>query len=132
VRDAHDRYANVEVAYLLQRMEAYDGIAILATNLRQNMDEAFLRRLGAVIQFPLPDEEGRRQLWAKVWPRPNLLGPDVDLEALAHDYRLSGSTIHSAALAAAFSAAERGGLIAMGDIVEAVQREFQKQGRVLP
>ena len=68
VRDSHDRYANIEIAYLLQQMEQYDGVAILATNLRQNIDEAFVRRLAFAVEFPFPDEGSRRRIWAGVWP----------------------------------------------------------------
>jgi SpoVK/Ycf46/Vps4 family AAA+-type ATPase len=131
VRDAHDRYANVEVAYLLQRMEAYDGIAILATNMRQNLDEAFLRRLAFVVQFPFPDEAHRRQIWERAWPARNLLADDVDLDRLARDYRLSGSNIRNVAVAAAFTAAAQAGPITLEAIVAAVQHEYQKQGKVV-
>src|SRR5581483_4231119 len=69
VRDAHDRYANIEVGYLLQRMEAYEGVAMLATNFRQNVDEAFVRRLRSIVEFPFPDEEHRRRIWEVTFPR---------------------------------------------------------------
>src|SRR5207244_3373361 len=92
VRDAHDRYANIESAYLLQRMEAFDGLAILATNLRANLDEAFTRRLDVVVDFPAPDPVHRRQLWDRC------LGPlvprgDVDLDFCAAAFELSGGNI---------------------------------------
>ncbi len=105
VRDAHDRYANVETAYLLQRMESFDGIAILATNLRANIDEAFARRLDAVVDFPMPDEHHRLRAVGAL-PRP--LAPradDVDLEFCAGAFELSGGNIRNITLAAAFLAA---------------------------
>ena len=129
VRDAHDRYANIEVGYLLQKMEEYEGIAILATNLRQNMDEAFLRRMHVIIEFPFPDEEHRREIWRRVFPREAPVGDDVDLGRLARDVRLSGGNINNIALAAAFSAAGNGGTIRMSHLLRAASREHQKLGR---
>ena len=78
VKDAHDRYANIEISYLLQKMEEYDGIAILATNLRRNMDDAFVRRLRFIIEFPFPDEEYRERIWRVTFPREAPLASDVD------------------------------------------------------
>ena len=98
VKDAHDRYANVEVAYLLQRMERFDGLAILTTNLRANLDEAFMRRLDAIVDFPMPEEEHRRRLWAaqparRTLPRrrrhrPRLPGPPVQALGRQHPQHL--------------------------------------------
>ena len=83
VRDSHDRYANIEISYLLQKMEEYQGISILATNLRQNLDDAFMRRLQAVVEFPFPDEEYRTRIWKNVFPKEAPLSPDVDFALLA-------------------------------------------------
>jgi SpoVK/Ycf46/Vps4 family AAA+-type ATPase len=131
VHDAHDRYANIEVAYLLQKMEQYEGISILATNLRQNMDEAFVRRLAFIIHFPFPDEAHRRRIWAGIWPKEMILSDDVDLDLLAHQFKLSGGNIKNIALAAAFLAAEDGGAVSMAHLKQATRREYQKMGKVL-
>jgi SpoVK/Ycf46/Vps4 family AAA+-type ATPase len=129
VKDSHDRYANIEVSYLLQKMEEYDGIAILATNLRQNMDEAFLRRLQVIIEFPFPDEEYRRLIWKVVFPEEAPVASDVDFELLARAVRLAGGNIKSIGLAAAFYAASDGRVIRQQHLVRAARREFQKLGR---
>ncbi|MBI4539752.1 MAG: ATP-binding protein [Gemmatimonadetes bacterium] len=134
VRDSHDRYANLEVNYLLQRVEAYDGVVILATNMRQNMDEAFLRRLDLVVELPFPDDGARAEIWRRVWPAAVTLAPDIDLLELARRFRLSGGSIRNAAVDAAFRAVARaangaGIRIEREDLVLAVGREYQKLGR---
>ncbi|MFO7167315.1 MAG: ATP-binding protein [Chloroflexota bacterium] len=131
VRDAHDRYANIEVGYLLQKMEEYDGIVILATNLRKNMDEAFVRRLHVAIDFPFPEEEDRLRIWRKVFPREAPLADDVDLLFLARQFKLAGGNIRNAALLAAFLAAEDGTAIGMDQIIRAIRREYQKIGKLV-
>lgn len=132
VRDAHDRYANIEVAYLLQKMEGYEGVSLLATNLRQNMDEAFLRRLAFIINFPFPDVESRRRIWEGIWPKQVSFADEVDLYRLAQQFKLSGGNIKNIALAAAFHAAEDGGRVSMAHLLLATRREYQKIGKVLP
>lgn len=132
VRDAHDRYANIEVAYLLQKMEAYEGVSLLATNLRQNMDEAFLRRLAFIINFPFPDAESRRRIWQGIWPAQISFAGDVDLDRMAQQFKLSGGNIKNIALAAAFHAADDGGCVSMAHLLLATRREYQKIGKVLP
>ncbi|MCL4870827.1 MAG: ATP-binding protein [Anaerolineae bacterium] len=129
VRDSHDRYANIEISYLLQKIEAYDGLAILASNLRQNLDEAFIRRLAFTIHFPFPDEASRRQIWATIWPDDTPLADDVDLDHLAHQFKLSGGNIKNVALAAAYLAVTAGQAIGMGHLLQAVRREYQKMGK---
>ncbi len=129
VADAHDRYANIEVSYLLQRLEAYDGIAIMATNLQRNMDQAFLRRIHVAVEFPVPDEDGRRAIWRLSFP-PSAPSEDIDVDFLARQFRISGGSIRNAALTAAFIAAESGGPITMETAVLGVKREFQKLGRL--
>jgi SpoVK/Ycf46/Vps4 family AAA+-type ATPase len=129
VKDAHDRYANIEVGYLLQKMEEYEGVAILATNLRQHLDEAFVRRLQIIVEFPFPDEEHRRRIWDVVFPRAAPLGDDVDFGSLARAIKLAGGNIKNIAVAAAFYAAEEGGYIRMPHLVRAARREHQKLGR---
>jgi SpoVK/Ycf46/Vps4 family AAA+-type ATPase len=131
VKDAHDRYANIEIAYLLQRIETYDGIAILATNLRQNLDEAFTRRLDFVIDFPFPDTEYRYLIWQRHFPAEAPLAAEVDLDQVAARYRLAGGNIRNAALASAYLAAADGGIITMTHIRHAIRREHQKMGRLL-
>jgi ATPase family associated with various cellular activities (AAA) len=131
VKDAHDRYANTEIAYLLQKMEEYEGIAILATNLRQNMDEAFTRRLRFIVEFPFPEDEDRLRIWNTVWPREVPLAPDVDLPWLAKKFRLSGGGIRNVALAAAFLAAGSDEPVAMRHLTLATRRELQKMGRLV-
>jgi SpoVK/Ycf46/Vps4 family AAA+-type ATPase len=129
VKDAHDRYANIEVGYLLQKMEEYEGVAILATNLRQHLDEAFVRRMQCIVEFPFPDEQDRRRIWEVVFPSEAPLGEDVDCGYLAREIKLAGGNIKNIALAAAFYAAVEGGRIRMPHLVQAARREFQKLGR---
>jgi peptidoglycan hydrolase-like protein with peptidoglycan-binding domain len=105
VKDARDRYANVEVAYLLQRMESFDGLAILTTNLRANVDEAFIRRLDAIVDFALPEEEHRRVLWQRHLPPAVPRSDDLDLDFLARRFKLSGGDIRNICVAAAYLAA---------------------------
>lgn len=130
VKDAHDRYANVESAYLLQRMESFDGLAILATNLRANLDDAFTRRLDLVIDFPVPDPAQRLLLWNRclgtVLPR----AADLDLAFCAENFELAGGNIRSIAVTAAYLAADTGGAVTMATLIHAVQREYQKLGRL--
>jgi ATP-dependent 26S proteasome regulatory subunit len=129
VKDAHDRYANIEVGYLLQKMEEYDGIAILATNLRQHMDDAFVRRMQVIIEFPFPNEQYRREIWKVMFPPEAPLADDLDFDLLARDIRLAGGNIKNIALAAAFYAAGDGRVIRMPHLIQAARREFQKMGR---
>jgi len=129
VRDSHDRYANLEISYLLQKMEEYQGISILATNLRKNLDEAFERRLQAVVEFPFPDEVNRRQIWENTFPKEAPLGDDVRFELLAKEIQLAGGNIKNMALAAAFTSAANGGVIGMDQLIHAAYREHQKIGR---
>ncbi|HSK24916.1 MAG TPA: ATP-binding protein [Egicoccus sp.] len=131
VSDAKDRHANVEVAYLLQRMESFDGVAILTTNLAANLDDAFLRRLDAIIDFPSPDEPQRLRLWqaklGDVVPRED----DLDLDFLANRFKLSGSEIRNIVLSAAYHAADAQRSVRMVDLVRATIREHRKIGRHL-
>lgn len=130
VRDAHDRYANIEVAFLLQQMEQYGGIVILATNLTKNIDEAFARRMDHAIEFPFPDEEHRERIWHVVFPRETPLADDVDFGFLAQRFELAGGNIRNVALAAAFRAAEAGRAVAMEDLILTTVREIEKLGRL--
>ena len=129
VKDAHDRYANVESAYLLQRMESFDGLAILATNLRANIDEAFTRRLDVIVDFPMPDAAQRLTLW-RLCLRTLPQSESLDLEFCARAFELSGGGIRSAAVTAAYLAANAGSPVTMAQVVMAVQREYRKLGRL--
>jgi hypothetical protein len=131
VKDAHDRYANIEVGYLLQKMEAFDGVAILATNLRKNLDDAFVRRLHVTIEFPFPEDADRLRIWRKVFPAAAPLEPDVDLLLLARQFKLAGGNIRNIALLAAYLAAEEGATIGMNHLIRAVKREYQKMGKLV-
>jgi hypothetical protein len=130
VKDAHDRYANVESAYLLQRMETFDGLAILATNLRANIDEAFTRRLDILVDFPLPDAAHRSVLWDRCL-RTLDRSADLDLAFLGKAFELAGGSIRSSAITAAYLAADDGGTVTMRHLVTAVQREYRKLGRLM-
>jgi hypothetical protein len=131
VRDARDRYANIEVSYLLQRLEAYDGVVTLATNFEKNIDEAFLRRLHIRIEFTIPDEAERKSIWEHNIPAGAPLAADVDLSFLASRFELSGGSIRNASLQAAFLGASGDGIIDMGCLIGGVVREYQKLGRLL-
>lgn len=131
VKDAHDRYANIEVGYLLQKMEAYDGIVILATNLRKNLDDAFARRLHVAIDFQFPEEPDRLRIWQKVFPPEAPLAADVDRAFLARQFKLAGGNIRNIALLAAYLAAEEGNSIGMSHLIRAIKREYQKLGKLV-
>jgi hypothetical protein len=130
VRDSHDRYANIEVNYLLQRLEAYQGLAILATNLKSGLDDAFTRRLRFTVIFPKPDEAYRRQIWQKIFP-PQTPVCDLDHDYLAKTFKLSGGSIYNIALNAAFIAATANASITMPHVLEAVRIELSKDERLL-
>jgi len=129
-RDAHDRYANQEVAFLLQRIETFDGIAILASNLRENIDDAFARRFESLIYFPLPRPEERERLWRAGFSAKAILQADLDLNRIAHDYPLSGGSIINAIRLASLQAlTDNGRPIGRDDVVGAIRRELAKEGR---
>ena len=132
VRDAHDRYANIEISYLLQKMEEYEGISILATNLKQNLDDAFTRRLSFTVEFPFPDEASRLRIWQRIWPTKTPRARGLDLDFVARRFKLSGGSIKNVAVAAAFLAArEPGGEVRTEHLLRAARREFQKMGKTL-
>jgi AAA+ superfamily predicted ATPase len=130
VKDARDRYANIEVSYLLQRLERYDGVVLLATNFEKNIDEAFLRRIHTRVEFVIPAEAERRVIWARNFP-PGAPIDGVDLEALAQQFEMSGGSIRNAAIHAAFLAAASDSSITMELTVRAIAREMRKMGRLL-
>ncbi|MFJ3816327.1 ATP-binding protein [Streptomyces sp. NPDC090056] len=131
VKDAHDRHANIESAYLLQRMESFDGIAVLTTNLRANLDEAFTRRLDVVADFPVPNAEQRLALWDRCLGTRLPRGDDLDLAFCADRFELAGGSIRACAVTAAYLAAESGAPLTMGQVVTAVAQEYRKLGRLV-
>ncbi|MFI8835018.1 ATP-binding protein [Streptomyces afghaniensis] len=132
VRDAQDRFANMEIAYLLQRMERHDGLVVLTTNVRRNLDEAFTRRLQFVVEFPFPGVVERERIWRACFPPRAPRDPALDLGRLARDFRLTGGSIRDAVLHAAFLAAADGVSIGMSHLLMAIGREFQKLDQVMP
>jgi hypothetical protein len=130
VQDAHDRYANIEVAYLLQKLENHDGVVILASNLPSNIDDAFTRRIQFHVEFPLPAENHRERLWRGMFPARAPVAPDVDFGFLARQFHLTGGQIRSISVDAAFLAAADGHRITMPLIIKAVARHLLKQGHV--
>ncbi len=130
VRDSHDRYANIEIAYLLQKMEEYDGLVILATNLKKNMDEAFARRMHFSIEFPMPEEDDRYRIWESVFPKKAPLDDDIDLNFMAKQFKITGGNIKNIALSAAFLAAQDGCFITMENLIKGTKREYQKMGKL--
>jgi SpoVK/Ycf46/Vps4 family AAA+-type ATPase len=127
VKDSHDRYANIEVNYLLQRMETYHGLAILATNMRAALDQAFLRRIRFIVNFPFPAPADRKRIWQKAFPLRAPVGT-LDYERLAR-LSLAGGAIHNIALNAAFLTAQNGGVVEMANILAAARAEFVKLDR---
>ncbi|MFC5953013.1 ATP-binding protein [Streptomyces pratens] len=131
VKDSHDRYANMESAYLLQRLESFDGIALLTTNLRANIDEAFTRRLDLVVDFPFPDAGQRLALWRHSLSHVPC-ADGIDPHRAARDFELAGGSIRSAVVTAAYAAADRGGPVTTADLLEGARREYRKAGRLVP
>jgi hypothetical protein len=131
VSDAHDRHANIEVAYLLQRMESYNGVTILATNLRGNLDEAFFRRLHFAVDLPFPEAPDRLRIWQALFPRGVPKAPDLDLDLMARRFKLAGGNIRNVLVAASYLAAANGGTLTMAHLLHGARREFQKMGRML-
>ncbi|NOY63530.1 MAG: ATP-binding protein [Gammaproteobacteria bacterium] len=129
VADAHDRYANLETAYLLSRLERFDGLAILSTNLRQNIDSAFIRRLEFIVEFEEPAREQRFALWRCHLPQGVPVADDVCLEQLAAQFPIVGGLIRNAAVAAAFLAAGEGDVISKRHFIQAIRREYEKTGK---
>ena len=130
VKDAHDKYANMETAYLLQKMEEYDGLTILATNFKQNLDDAFLRRIQYVVRFPFPDVAQRERLWCSCLPPAMPVG-DLDIPGLARMFELAGGPIKNIVLTAAYLAAGEGSPVTMRHIKAGIVQEYKKTGKVL-
>jgi SpoVK/Ycf46/Vps4 family AAA+-type ATPase len=134
IRDAHDKYANQEVSYLLQRIEQFPGLVILASNFKTNLDDAFMRRFQTVVYFPMPRTDERLQLWLKSLPLQHaVLAPDVDLKHFAERYELSGAAILNATQYACLQALERNSnILTAADLTEGIRREFNKDGKPMP
>jgi SpoVK/Ycf46/Vps4 family AAA+-type ATPase len=131
VRDAHDRYANVEIGYLLQRMEEHDGVTILATNRMRDMDEGFIRRFHFILNFSMPGEADRLRIWNGMFPAEAERDTNLDLRPLARNFEVTGGEIRNTVLAAAFLAASDGRPIEMTHLRRALRRELGKNGRVV-
>lgn len=131
VSDAHDRHANIEVSYLLQRMESYNGVTILATNLRGNLDEAFFRRLQFAVDLPFPEAPDRLRIWKALFPPGVPQAPDLDLELMAQRFKFAGGNIRNVLVSAAYLAAADGGMLKMAHLLHGARREFQKMGRMV-
>ncbi len=130
VNDAHDRYANIETSYLLQKMEEYEGIVILATNFRKNMDDAFMRRIRYVVEFPFPDEDSRERIWESHFPALAPRSGAVDFKFLARHFPITGGYIKNIVLDAAFRAAGAGAIIGMEHLLLGVRQEYEKIGKL--
>ncbi|MCU1332241.1 MAG: ATPase [Candidatus Angelobacter sp.] len=130
VKDAHDRYANLEVAFLLQKIEQFSGLAVLGTNISRNIDAAFVRRMQHIVEFPFPDAEHRERIWRGMFPHEAPVAQDVDFAFLARQFDLSGGNIRNVVTAAAFLAAEQHQAITMKHLVHATGREYQKLGKL--
>lgn len=132
VKDAHDRFANQEVSYLLQRVEEYNGLVILATNFKSNIDEAFARRFQTVVHFPMPQAQQRKKLWLNMLPEKLKLDDKIDLDAIAEQYELSGGSIINIVRFCALMALTRNDKkIILPDILEGIKREFVKEGKAM-
>jgi len=131
VKDAHDRYANIEVSYLLQRIENFDGVVILASNLRSNLDEAFTRRLQFIVDFPFPDEAQRLTIWKVLFPPGVPRAEALDFENLARRFKFSGGNIRNVIVNAAFAAASEDCGVSNRHLMHAIRREMQKMGRLI-
>jgi len=128
VKDAHDRYANIEIGYLLQKMEEYEGISILATNLKKNMDDAFLRRLHFLVEFPFPDAAYRCRIWKSIFPGETPLSGDIDFDLIATRFKIAGGNIKNIVVNAAFLAAGNSQVVDMEHIIRAAKQEYRKAG----
>jgi hypothetical protein len=131
VKSSVDRYANLEVNYLLQRMEAFNGITILTTNLDSSIDDAFRRRISFRVDFPFPEPEDRLRLWQTMLPERAAVADDIDFEVLSEKYEMTGGYIRNAVLRAAFLAADEDSTISMGHLVRAANLEYQAMGKVV-
>ena len=131
VKDSHDKNANLETSYLLQKMEEYDGITVMSTNYLENIDAAFFRRISYVIHFPFPDEKSRKAIWKGMYPKEVPMSEDIDFDYLARQFELSGGNIKNIAVTSAFLAAKNDDKLKMKHILKALKYELTKQGKTL-
>ncbi|MGL4791078.1 MAG: ATP-binding protein, partial [Anaerotignaceae bacterium] len=131
VKDSHDKHINVEVAFLLQKVEEYQGISVMATNYLKNIDQAFIRRINYIIHFPFPQEEERTKIWKNVFPANMPMGKDIDYEYLGRQFELAGGSIKNTAVSAAFMAARDNTACSMKHILLSLIHELGKQDKVM-
>jgi len=132
ISSSHDRYANQEVAFLLQRIEVFDGITILATNLKDNLDEAFTRRFESLVYFPQPKPIERKLIWQKSFSDKTTLAADVDLDRLAEQYNLTGATIMNVVRYASLQTIKRkSSEVQLSDIIQGIKKEYTKEGKTI-
>lgn len=132
ISSSHDKYANQEVAYLLQRIEQFDGITILATNLKDNLDEAFTRRFESLVYFPQPKAPERKTIWKNAFSEKAVLADDVDLDKLSEQYNLTGATIMNVVRYASLqSISRRSNTIQLADLVQGIKKEYAKEGKTV-
>ena len=131
IKDSHDKYANIETSYLLQKMEEFQGVVIMTTNLLSNIDQAFLRRISYIIHFPFPDASQRLQLWKSVFPKQARLDETPDYPFLAETFEMTGAMIKNSAVSAAFLAAAQHRGVTMKDLLYAIQKQFSKHGKTI-
>jgi SpoVK/Ycf46/Vps4 family AAA+-type ATPase len=130
VKDSHDRYANIETNYLLQKIDEFEGVVILSTNYKRNIDEAFIRRMQFIVNFPFPDAEYRHEIWKKAFPEQVPRSNDIDFKFLASNLQISGGNIKNIVINSAFLAAQNAKRpVSMSDIILATKREFDKIGK---
>lgn len=131
IKDAHDRYANQEIAYLLQRVEDYHGLVVLSTNLKSNIDEAFARRFQNVIRFVMPGAEQRELLWKETFSEKTILEEKIDLKEIAAKYEITGGSILNVIQYCSLMAMGRNSnVILLEDLLEGIKREFKKEGKI--
>lgn len=131
VSDSHDRFANMETSFLLQKMEEYEGITVLATNYRQNLDDAFMRRIHFIVRFPFPDQNSRRQIWISMMPAQLPREDDLDIDFLAEHFELSGGQIKNIVVMASFLAAAENTKVSMSMLLTALRLELEKGGMIV-
>lgn len=131
VKDSHDKNANVETSYLLQKMEEYDGITIMTTNFIENIDKAFFRRINYVIHFNFPDIASRKEIWIKMFPKETPLDQDINFDFLAKKFEIAGGSIKNAVITSTFMAASESSKVGMKHIIKALEYEIKKQGKIV-
>ena len=131
VKDSHDKNANVETSYLLQKMEEYNGVTIMTTNFIGNIDKAFFRRINYVVHFTLPSAELRKEIWQKMYPKETPISEDVDFDFLAKQFEISGGSIKNIVITSSFIAASESNEVKMEHIIKGLEYEIKKQGKIV-